>query len=97
MVTDVHFRQYSYCALRCLNIQMCKKTPIHRERYDWYVQPHSLTYLSTLHVVAALVLLYGRLAIGAGLGVREQPQTVGCILVRFAHTSHFNNRGGEGW
>lgn len=46
-------------------------------------------YLCTLHVVAALIFLYGRLAVGAGFGVGEQPQTVGSILVGFTHTSHW--------
>lgn len=51
------------------------------------------THLCTLHVVAALVFLYWGLAIGTGFGVRQQPQTIGCILIGFTHTSHFNNRG----
>lgn len=54
------------------------------------------THLSTLHVVAALVFLYWGLAIGTGFGVRQQPQTIGCVLIGFTHTSHFNNRRERG-
>lgn len=40
-------------------------------------------------MVAALIFLYGRLAVGAGFGVGEQPQTVGSVLVGLTHTSHW--------
>lgn len=49
-------------------------------------------YLGTLHVVAALVLLDGGLAVGAGLGVGEHPQAVGGVLVGLAHPGHCNSR-----
>lgn len=45
-------------------------------------------YLGTLHVVAAFVLLNGRLAVGARFGVGQQPQAVSSILVRLAHSCH---------
>lgn len=45
-------------------------------------------YLSTLHVVAALILLNGRLAVGTRFGVGQQPQAVSSILIGLAHTCH---------
>ena len=49
-------------------------------------------YLGALHVIAALVLLDGRLAAGAGLGVGEHPQAVGRVLVGLAHPAHCGGR-----
>lgn len=48
-------------------------------------------------MVATLIFLNRRLAVGAGFGVGEQPQTVGSILVGFTHTSHWpeSREGGE--
>lgn len=54
---------------------------------------HTLTHLCTLHVVAALILLNRRLAVGARFGVRKQPQAVGSIFVGFAHTGHYPQAG----
>lgn len=45
-------------------------------------------YLGTLHVVAALILLNGRLAVGTRFGVGQQPQAVSSILIGLAHTCH---------
>lgn len=45
-------------------------------------------HLGTLHVVAALVLLNGGLAVGTGLGVGQQPQAICGVLVSLAHTCH---------
>ena len=43
-------------------------------------------------MVAALVLLDGGLAVGAGLGVGEHPQAVGRVLVGLAHPGHCGRR-----
>lgn len=47
-----------------------------------------VAHLGTLHVVAALVLLNGGLAVGTGLGVGQQPQAICGVLVSLAHTCH---------
>lgn len=53
---------------------------------------HAHTHLGTLHVVAALRLLNGRLAVGARLGVGQQPQAICRVLVGLANTSHCTER-----
>lgn len=45
-------------------------------------------YLGTLHVVAALILLNGRLAVGTRFGVSQEPQAVSRVLISLAHTCH---------
>lgn len=45
-------------------------------------------YLGTLHMVAALILLNGWLAVGTWFGVGQQPQAVSSILIGLAHTCH---------
>lgn len=71
------------------NAKLPQITQIPSERLNFVMSDTKQNYLCTLHVVAALIFLYGRLAVGAGFGVGEQPQTVGSILVGFTHTSHW--------
>lgn len=71
------------------NMNLPKITQIPLEPWSFVISDTKQNYLCTLHVVAALIFLYGRLAVGAGFGVGEQPQTVGSILVGFTDTSHW--------
>lgn len=45
-------------------------------------------YLGTLHMVAALILLNGRLAVGTWFRVSQEPQAVSRVLISLAHTCH---------